>query len=525
MNNKLSSRARATALISILGAAIFAAGCQQPATDAPPRNATQAAAEKHGAEPVALTHFSDSTELFVEFAPLTVGAESAFAAHLTRLADYKPVTAGKLSITLSGGNQPDETFIVDAPTQPGIFRPVAKPRHAGVRHLVFRLDAAGLAAVHDLGSITVYADHEAAEKADAPDAPGSISYLKEQQWKTDYALTQIGKRPLRESVAATGTLRAPADRDALLNSITAGQVMAAGQFPRIGMQVRKGQLLAYLVPRLGGESDVATLDLAAQRARLDAQYASQERERLEALFKQEAVPEKRVQTARNQEKIARAELASAERRSGQYRSGAGSGIAIRAPITGSIAEVAVAPGAYINEGQPILHIVDSERLWLEVRIAESDVGRIGQPDGAAFSVDGFGQTFEIRQAAGGRVVGFGNLIDPTTRTAPLLFEFPNPDPRLRIGMAVRAQVFAGKAATVLAVPAAAVIDDNGQPVVYVQRTGEAFERRPVQLGTRDGDWVEILSGVASGERVVSKGAYQVRLAATAPAATGAGHAH
>ena len=531
MNNKLSSRAaRVTALISIIGAAMFAAGCQQPAADASPRNATQAAAEKHSAEPVALTHFSDSTELFVEFAPLTVGAESAFAAHLTRLADYKPVTAGKLSITLSGGNQPDETFIVDAPAQPGIFRPVAKPRHAGVRQLVFRLDAAGLAAVHDLGNITVYASHAAAEKADAPDAPGApgaISYLKEQQWKTDYALTQIGKRPLRESVAATGTLRAPADRDALLNAITAGQIVAAGQFPRIGMQVRKGQLLAYLVPRLGGESDVATLDLAAQRARLDAQYASQERERIEALFKQEAVPEKRVQAARNQEKIARAELASAERRSGQYRSGsaAGSGIAIRAPITGSIAEVAVAPGAYINEGQPILHIVDPERLWLEVRIAESDVGRIGQPDGAAFSVDGFGQSFEVKQATGGRVVGFGNVIDPATRTAPLLFEFPNPDTRLRIGMAVRAQVFAGKAATVLAVPAAAVIDDNGQPVVYVQRTGEAFERRPVQLGTRDGDWVEIVTGVASGERVVSKGAYQVRLAATAPAATGAGHAH
>jgi membrane fusion protein, heavy metal efflux system len=55
--------------------------------------------------------------------------------------------------------------------------------------------------------------------------------------------------------------------------------------------------------------------------------------------------------------------------------------------------------------------------------------------------------------------------------------------------------------------------------------GEAFERRVLQLGVRDGDWVEVRSGIADGERVVSKGAYQVRLAATAPAAMGEGHVH
>lgn len=524
------STGRALALILILGMSIVASGCQrQPeGTDAAHDGAGAAAGEK--LEPVAITHFSDNTELFVEFMPLTVGAESPFAAHMTRVSDYKAVTAGRLSATLSGAGQPDETFVIAAPAQPGIFRPVAKPRFAGERRLVFRLDAPGLAAVHDLGMVTVYRDHDGAAKAQAgekPEAPGAISYLKEQQWKTDYGLTLVGRRALRESVAATAALRAPADREALINAIAAGQVMAAAEFPRVGMPVKKGQLLAYLVPHLGGDSDVATLEMQAQRARLAAQYASQERERMEALFKQEAVPEKRVQAARNQDKIARAELAGAERRVGQYRDGgAGSnGIPIRSPIAGVVADVAVAPGAYIGAGQPIVHIVNPERLWLEVRVAESDIGRIGQPTGAAFTVDGFEQSFEIAPGAGGRVVGFGNVIDPATRTAPLLFEFPNPDRRLRIGMAARARVFAGKSTTVLAVPATSLIDDNGQAVVYVQRDGEAFERRPVQAGTRDAGWVEIKTGVAAGERVVSKGAYQVRLAATAPAAMGEGHAH
>ncbi|MFZ3287709.1 MAG: hypothetical protein WA191_12775, partial [Telluria sp.] len=180
MNNTVS--VRAIALIFVLGLGMFASGCQQQS------NGGGGAATGDKLEPVAITNFSDSTELFVEFAPLTVGAQSPLAGHLTRLADFKPVSAGRLSVTLSGGNQPDETFAVAAPAQPGIFRPVVTPRVAGVRRLVLRLDAPGLAAVHDVGNVTVHSDHAAAARAQAPEkpeAPGAISYLKEQQWKTD----------------------------------------------------------------------------------------------------------------------------------------------------------------------------------------------------------------------------------------------------------------------------------------------------------------------------------------------------
>ena len=55
--------------------------------------------------------------------------------------------------------------------------------------------------------------------------------------------------------------------------------------------------------------------------------------------------------------------------------------------------------------------------------------------------------------------------------------------------------------------------------------GEAFVRRVVETGIRDGDWIAIRGGLQAQERVVSKGAYQVRLAASAPAALGHGHAH
>jgi cobalt-zinc-cadmium efflux system membrane fusion protein len=510
---------------AVIAVAVLMAGCgrHNEADHAP--HAAAAAEEEETA--FAITHFSDKTELFVEFVRLAVGRESSFAAHMTTLSDFKPVTVGKMTVTLSGANQPDETFSIGVPARAGIFRPAATPRYAGQRKLTFTLVTPTLTSVHEVGPVTVYPNKAAAMKAqlaEKPDAP-AISYLKEQQWQTDYALAEAAKRPLRTAIAATGTLRAPASREAQLTAASAGQIVAAKGFPQIGMKVRQGDTLAYLVPRLGGDSDVATLDVSAQKARIAAQAATRERERIEALYKQEAVPEKRLTTARSEESLARAELAGAERRIGTYRQGGSGGIAIRAPISGTVAAVSAAPGGFVNEGQALFHIADASRLWLEVRVAESDLGRIGQPSGASFGVDGFDKTFEVSAKDGGRMVGFGTVIDPVSRTAPLVFEFANPDQRLRIGMAVRASVYSGQAVDAIAVPFAAVVDDGGQSVVYVQRGGETFERRAVQLGARDGDWVEVRSGVAAGERVVSKGAYQVRLAATAPAAMGEGHVH
>lgn len=74
-------------------------------------------------------------------------------------------------------------------------------------------------------------------------------------------------------------------------------------------------------------------------------------------------------------------------------------------------------------------------------------------------------------------------------------------------------------------PRSAIIDDGGQPVVYVQTGGETFARRPVRLGLRGADYIAVESGLEAGERVVDRGAYQIRLAAAAPAEAGHGHAH
>ena len=519
-------------LIKSLGASLCAAlllaGCgekdHEPAADGSRPPAAEEAEHDHGDGAEKITHFTDRTELFVEFPRLVAGETSAFAAHLTTLADFKALTAGKVSVRLAGDGQPDEVFSVDGASQPGIFRPEVTPRHAGERELSIEIVTPDFSVTHELGPFTVYPDRKAADAEPAPHGDEGIGFTKEQQWKVDFATAEVVTRPVRSAVAATGVLRARPDGEALLTAAAAGQVQPAGAFPRIGQSVKQGQLLAYLVPRLGGETDLASLRAAADQARVAHALARQELARLEALYREEAVPEKRVLAARAAEASARAERAAAQQRLGQY-GGAGGGIPLRAPVSGTLADVRVSPGAFAAEGAPLFHIVDRSRLWLELRVPESEAARLANPGGAAFKVAGMDAGVEIVAGRNGQLVAVGGVVDAATRTVPVVFEFTPGELALPIGMAVQAQVFAGGVREAIAIPASSVLDEGGLSVVFVMTGGESFERRQVRLGARDGDWVEVLDGLTPGSRVVSRGAWLIKLAATGTAQIGHGHAH
>ncbi|MBL3599105.1 MAG: efflux RND transporter periplasmic adaptor subunit [gamma proteobacterium endosymbiont of Lamellibrachia anaximandri] len=493
-------------------------------------HASQDSHDDHGGGDtgIAVTHFTQATELFVEFPALVMGQESPFAAHLTRLDNFQPIANGVVTLTLSGGGVTDEVFSVNTASVPGIFRPVALPKYPVTRQVSLRLQGEELDVVHYLGKYTVHPSQfvALAELEPEEESGDAISYLKEQQWQVDFALTQAVVSEPRASIQATGTLRPRADGEVYLSASSAGHLRAKGGFPFPGMQVEPGQVLATIAPRLGAGGDLSTLKAARDKARSEHQLARLERQRLAKLWQEKAIAKHRLLEAESAEVVSQAQLDSAERRYQQSTGGkqTGSGIPVLAPIGGMLAQVNVAPGQYVHEGDALFHIVNVDRLWLEARVAEADIGALQQPSGAWFTLKGFEDSFSTFDLQG-RLVALGGAIDPVSRTAPLIFEFDNPGQRLRTGMYANVRVYTGKTARGVMVPTSAVFNDGGQEVVYVMLGGESFQRRMVRLGIRDGDRVQVTSGVEAGERVVSRGAYLVRLASASSAEAGHGHAH
>ncbi|MBI4717376.1 MAG: efflux RND transporter periplasmic adaptor subunit [Planctomycetes bacterium] len=177
------------------------------------------------------------------------------------------------------------------------------------------------------------------------------------------------------------------------------------------------------------------------------------------------------------------------------------------------------------EHQEVFRIVNAEHVWVAGNISEFDLARLADAPGASVVLPAFAdRRFDIHRD-GGRLVNIGKVVDPRTRTVSVIYELPNREGLLRIGMFADVHVESRKAVDALALPEEAVVMDNGRPVAFVLLDGERFQRRDLELGLRDAGFIEACSGVASGERVVIRGAYAVRLASQSPASFGAGHVH
>ena len=478
-----------------------------------------------------VTVWADRTELFAEFDPLVVGRESRFASHVTEMPSFKAVTQGAVTLTLTYGDGKTLTAEAGQPSNPGIFRPTLTPDRAGPCELSMTVSGPQLTDAFKVGPCVVHADEAAARKAlgSEEEVPGRIPFLKEQQWKTDFATLPVAERDLQDGVRATGEIQPVSGREARLTAPATGRITLASPPPILGTPVARGQVLASVSPRLSAGADRATMagDEGAATAEVDAARA--ELARAERLVADQAAPAKMVDEARTRLRVAEARLTGARGRLAQYdasASGTGGGrvFQIRSPIAGTLVAIDVAAGQSVEEGQDLFQVIDLDRVWLSARVFEPDAPKVQGARTAWFTVEGYPSPFTVDET-NARLVTVGRVIDPRTRTVPVIFDLDNADGRLRIGNFAKVTIATGAPRRALAIPPSAVVDDAGHPVAYVMVEGEAFERRPLRLGIQSGDWVEVLDGVAAGERVVTRGAYEVKLSAASGAVPAHGHVH
>jgi membrane fusion protein, heavy metal efflux system len=505
-------------LSSMLVLCVVTAGCK--------RSEPQAAPEEP--EALSVTRWTDKMELFAEFPPLTAGSTSRFAIHLTRLDTFKPLTEGNVEVRLEGGSDQPEIFGVAAPSRPGIFGVDVKPARAGKRRLVIVVGATGLSDEHRVGEVEVYANADAARmaaQAAGEETPG-ISFLKEQQWSLDFGTAVVRKEAVRESIRVPAQVAArpggAADIVAPIDGRLARVVDVA-----LGASVVRGQELARLLPPPSAPADLPQL----QRARAEAQtalgLATRDRERAERLTSAGASPAKRLDEARSAEEQAKARLTAAEASLAQYNAARAGGatdaeglFVLRAPVSGVISHRDAATGANVTAGSVLFRVVDASQVHIVGQVAEAEATRARLVRAAEIEITG-----QPDRLPTGRLVSVGKVLDPQSRTLPITFVFDNRMPGLPVGQAVFLHLLMETTASRPVVPAAAIVDDAGRPIVFVQREGETFERRAVTLGPRSGDLVQVTNGMKPGDRVVTKGAYLVRLASLSTSVPAHGHVH
>jgi Cu(I)/Ag(I) efflux system membrane fusion protein len=172
-------------------------------------------------------------------------------------------------------------------------------------------------------------------------------------------------------------------------------------------------------------------------------------------------------------------------------------LSVRAPIDGYVVRRDVQVGAYVTPGQELYEIADITNVWVVADVYEADIGRVRAGQKAVLALQALpGETFT------GKVAYLFPAVNPASRTMQARIVVPNSKGRLRPGMYADVTIDLGVTEGI-SIPADALVDTGEAQYVFVALPGGRFEPRPVTVGARTADKVQILRGVHPGEKVVT----------------------
>lgn len=472
----------------------------------------------------AVTKWTDETELFMEYPEIIVGQEATFAVHLTRLSDFEPISNSEVHFKLRSNNG-TEVSVTETDVQiPGIYGPDLTFEQGGRYDLTIEI----YGMVNDtlqVRGIPVYTSADEIPATTAQEDPNLITFLKEQQWNIPFGTAEVGRQTLTRTVEAHGEIMAAQNATAVVTAPFPGVIQSDlnRSLPVEGRSVSRGASMAVLNPAVQSDSDNNFVQQYIN-AQSELELAEENFERSKRLYEKEAIPQ--VELKRDRVKLRQAkarfqtisEVVQLDEGAESYR------FSLKAPISGTIVKSYVNPGMQVQSGQPLFEIANTSSIWLKAHVPASEQPRIANAGSAAFTVQGNDKLYEVSEL-GGRLISRGNSIDPQSRTVSLIYEMNNPKNSLPLGQFSTVHIDTEQKEEVLAVPESALIEEEGNFVVFVHVSGESFEKRRVTLGIRDGNWVEIASGLEKGEHVVTENAYQVKLASLSSEAPAHGHAH
>lgn len=185
-------------------------------------------------------------------------------------------------------------------------------------------------------------------------------------------------------------------------------------------------------------------------------------------------------------------------------------LVVRAPRAGFVLERHASEGERVEPGKDLILVSDLSEVWVWADLREDDVPSVFGKIKGVVKYDA-----EVRSPAGGKPYRgtldvLSGTMNEQTRTVKARIVVPNPDGQLRPGMFVNIRVFLRGGGSVLAVPKGALLADEGRTFVFVHKEGDYWVRRPVILGKRLGDMVEIRGGIAAGQRIVTDGSFLLK---------------
>ena len=354
-------------------------------------------------------------------------------------------------------------------------------------------------------------DHEAEIHAEEKTAHSDEIVLTPEKAKAAGVEAEvIHPGAFREVIQAGGQILSAQGQEATVVAASSGVVSFSRKIAE-GIEVGQGSELLSVSSEHIQEGD------PVRKAKVAYEKAKEEYERAEKLVGSQIVSQKEFAALREAYQNARLTYEAL------LPSKSGKGVAVKAPIGGFVKNCLVKEGDYVTVGQPLMTVTQMRRLVLKADVSERYYAQLPRIVSANFKTP-YNNKVYCLENLGGKVLSFGKSSGDTSYYVPVTFEFDNRGDMVP-GAFVEVFLLSGERQGVISLPESALTEEQGLYFVYLKLDDECYKKQEVQLGTSNGERVEILSGLKDGDTVVTRGAIHVKLAAASNAIPAHSHNH
>jgi membrane fusion protein, heavy metal efflux system len=410
---------------------------------------------------------------------------------------------------LGDGDRPQDRAVVTASGAEGIHAMIGRPAMLAIGLVTGLVLAWGLPELSHLLPETAFSSGTPSPEKSAVGAgssehqPGTARLSAEAIEAAGINLATVQSGTIAHKIIVPGAIVPEADRIAHV-AVKLSSIVAELR-KNTGDSVEKNEVVAVLESR-----EVADAKSEYLAARLTSELQKDLLERDKALFDKQVSSEQQFIRSRNE--AARAVIRIDIARQKLFALGLTeteiAGLPnqpeallrlqeVRSPISGRVVERKVELGVAVgrdNLETELFVIADLDRVWVELAVSPEDVSRVRI--GQTVSVTARGTA----EAAKGKLIFIGPILDKDTRSARVVAEINNNDGVWRPGLFVTAAIVVEERSAAVAVPVAAIQTMDGRPVAFI-RTSDGFQKRQVVLGERDERAAEVASGLSVGETI------------------------
>ena len=337
-----------------------------------------------------------------------------------------------------------------------------------------------------------------------------IIFPKAQAAKTTFEVREIQPASFNQVVKTTGQVLAAPGDEAVIVATSNGVVSFSSNKLTEGTKVQKGQSLFQISSKDIAEGDYYT----KVKATYEAAKASYDR--AEALVKDKIISQKEFESTQLEFENAKTAYNAVSNHK------TAKGVSVNAPINGHMKNILVKEGEYITVGLPLATVSQNQRLVLRAEVSQRYYNAMQSVKSANFKTPYDNKVYSLEDL-NGRLLSFGKTSNENSFFIPVSFEFDNKGEVIP-GSFVEVYLISSPIENTLSIPVSALTNEMGIYYVYVQIDEEGYRKQEVALGANNGKEVQIIKGLHPGDRVVTQGAYQVKMA-SASGAIPHGHSH